>query len=184
MKKILFLMAALLTLAFSSAAKDKTPGVPLECDTVLQAPGLTADQIYTNVKTWFANNMRSANNVIQLDDAANRHIIGKANIEFKVNNFTWSNLTGNIWFTIDIAARDGRFRVKLSDFNHEALRDGWTEGTVYVNGPNPNVKGLRKKQNSEMQKRAGKVCVENIAYILVTLQEAMSGNSSVSDGDW
>lgn len=183
MKKILFLMAAVI-LAFSTAAKDNIPGVPLECDTVLQAPDLTADQIYSNVKTWFANNMRSANNVIQLDDAANRHIIGKANLEFKVNNMTWSNLTGSIWFTIDIAARDGRFRVKLSDFNHEALRDGWTEGPVYVNGPNPNVKGLRKKQNSEMQKRAGKLCQENIDYILNSLQESMSGNSSVSDGDW
>ena len=125
MKKILLLMT-LMIIAFSASAKDNTPGVPLECDTVLQAPDLTADQIYANVKTWFANNMRSANNVIQLDDAANRHIIGKANIEFKVNNMTWSSLTGSIWFTIDIATRDGRFRVKLYDFNHEALRDGWT----------------------------------------------------------
>ena len=183
MKKILLLMT-LMIIAFSASAKDNTPGVPLECDTVLQAPDLTADQIYAKVKTWFANNMRSANNVIQLDDAANRHIIGKANIEFKVNNMTWSSLTGSIWFTIDIATRDGRFRVKLSDFNHEALRDGWTEGPVYVNGPNPNVKGLRKKQNSEMQKRAGKLCIDNIAYIIASLQEAMSGNSSVDDDDW
>lgn len=176
-------MAAVI-MAFSASAKDNTPGVPLECDTVLQAPDLTADQIYSNVKTWFANNMRSANNVIQLDDTANRHIIGKANLEFKVNNMTWSSLTGIIRFSIDIAARDGRFRVKLSDFSHEAFRDGWTEGPVYVNGPNPNVKGLRKKQNSEMQKRAGKLCQENIDYILNSLQESMSGNSSVSDGDW
>lgn len=183
MKKILFLMAALI-FAFSASAKDNTPGVPLECDTVLQAPDLTADQIYTKVKTWFANNMRSANNVIKLDDAANRHIIGKANLEFKVNNMTWSSLTGSIWFTIDIAARDGRFRIKLSDFKHEALRNGWTEGAVYVNGPNPNIKGLRKKQNSEMQKRAGKLCIENIAYIIASLQESMSENNSVDDGDW
>ena len=35
-----------------------------------------------------------------------------------------------------------------------------------------------------MQKRAGKLCVDNIEYILVSLQEAMSGNNSVLDGDW
>ena len=183
MKKILLIMGALMVM-LSASAKDNTSGVPLVCDTVLQAQNLTADQIYSNVKTWFANNMRSANDVIQLDDQANKHIIGKSNLEFNVNNLTWGSLTGRIWFTIDIAARDGRYRVKLSDFNHEALRDGWTEGLVYVNGPNPNVKGLRKKQNSEMQKRAGKLCTDNIAFILASLQDAMSGNNSVNDGDW
>lgn len=170
---------------FAASAKEQLPGTPLVCDTVMQAPNLTADQIYNNVKVWFANNMRSANDVIQLDDAANRHVIGKANFEFKVNNMTWGSLTGVIRFTIDIAARDGRYRVRLSDFTHEAFRDGWTEGIVYVNGPNPNVKGLRKKQNSEMQKRAAPLCVDNIASILVSLQEAMSGNSSsVVDEEW
>lgn len=179
---IVALMAVSCTLPTS--AKEQAPGTPLVCDTVMCAPNLTADQIYNNVKVWFANNMRSANNVIQLDDTENKHIIGKANMEFNVNNLTWSSLTGRIWFTIDIAAREGRYRVKLSDFNHEAFRDGWTEGIVYINGPNPNVKGLRKKQNSEMQKRAGKLCIDNIAFILASLQDAMSGNASVNDGDW
>lgn len=169
---------------FCASAKEQPPGTPLACDTVMQAPNLTADQIYNNVKIWFANNMRSANDVIQLDDISNKHIIGKANIDFKVNNMTWSSLTGVIRFTIDIAARDGRYRVKISDFTHEAFRDGWTEGPVYVNGPNPNVKGLRKKQNSEMQKRAGKVCIKTLASMLVSLQEVMAGNSSVTDEDW
>ena len=73
----------MLLVVVSGSAKDNTAGVPLECDTVLQAPDMTADQIYSNIKTWFANNMRSANNVIQLDDPATKHIIGKANLEFK-----------------------------------------------------------------------------------------------------
>lgn len=109
---------------FAASAKEQLPGTPLVCDTVMQAPNLTADQIYNNVKIWFANNMRSANDVIQLDDISNKHLIGKANIDFKVNNMTWSNLTGVIRFTIDIAARDGRYRVKIFDFTHEAFRDG------------------------------------------------------------
>lgn len=186
-QSIRFFVAAMVAIVctFTVSAKDQTPGTPLECDTVLQAPNLTAEQIYNNVKVWFANNMRSANDVIQLDEAANRHVIGKANFEFKVNNMTWGSLTGVIRFTIDIAAREGRYRLRLSDFTHEAFRDGWTEGTVYVNGPNPDVKGLRKKQNSEMQKRAAPLCIDNIASILVSLQEAMSGNSSsVVDEEW
>ena len=182
---LMFLTAMVaLVCSFTSAAKDKAPGTPLVCDTVMQAPNLNAEQIYNKAKIWFANNMRSANNVIQLDDAENHHIIGKANFDFKVNNMTWHALTGIIRFTIEIAARDGRYRLKVYDVKHEAFKDGWTEGPVYVNGPNPNVKGLRKKQNSEMQKRAVEVCIKNLAAMLVNLQETMAGNSSVTDEEW
>lgn len=184
MKKLL-LLCTILLLPVVALAKDKEPGTPLECDTVLVASGLSAGQIYQNLKVWFANNMRSAQNVIQLDDAANKHIIGKANIEMKVNNMTWSSLTGIIRFTIDVAARDGRFRLRMSDFSHEAYKDGWTEGTVYVNGPNPNIKGLRKKQNSEMQKRALPLCIDQIAYTIASMQGVMTGNNNTTtDGDW
>lgn len=183
MKKILLVLTMLIS-AFTVSAKDKASGQPLVCDTVLQAPGLTADQIYNKAKTWLANNMPDATNIIQLDDDVNKHIISKGTLGFEVKHLTLSSLTGYIRFNIDIAARDGRYRVRFSDFNHEAVRDGWSEGPVYVNGPNPNVKGLRKIQNSEMQKRAGVLCAESIQNFLKTLQEAMSGNSSANEGNW
>ncbi|WP_304685677.1 DUF4468 domain-containing protein [Muribaculum intestinale] len=166
------------------SAKDKLPGTPLECDTVIQCPGVDAEQIYNNLRVWFADNMRSSNDVIQLDDSANKHIIGKTNIPLNVNNMTWRCLTGVIRFTIDVAARDGRFRLKMSDFSHESFTNGWTEGIVYVNGPNPNIKGLRKKQNSEMQKRAIPLCIDNMAMIIATMQDVVANKTSVSDGDW
>lgn len=183
MKKILLVLAVLVS-AFAVSAKDKTPGQPLVCDTVLQAPGLTADQIYGKAKNWLANNMPNATNIIQLDDDVNKHLTSKATLGFEVNHLTLSSLTGYIRFNIDIAARDGRYRVRFSDFNHEAVRDGWSEGPVYVNGPNPNVKGLRKIQNAEMQKRAVALCTESIDSFLKSLQEAMSGASSATQGDW
>lgn len=36
----------------------------------------------------------------------------------------------------------------------------------------------------DQQKRAGKLCIDNIAYIIASLQEAMSGNISVDDDHW
>lgn len=183
MKKILFFVFVLLTCVLSTNAKGE-PGKPFVCDTVIQVPGQSAQQIYDNIKVWFADNMRSSNNVIQLDDANNKHIIGKANIQFKVNNFTFSNLTGVINFKIDVAARDERFRVILSDFEHESYSKGWTEGQVYVGGPNPNVKGMRKIQNSEMQKRAAPLVIDTAAGIIVTMEEAAKGNSVIVEDDW
>lgn len=182
--KFTTIIVAILFCVANASAKDQAPGIKLECDTVIQVPDVSAEQIYNSLKTWFANNMRSANNVIQLDDPAAKHIIGKANFDFKVNNMTWSHLTGVIRFTIDVAARDGRFRVKLYDFDHESFSNGWTEGPVYYGGPNPNVKGMRKKQNSEMQKRALPMCVDQIATIIATMTEAMTNPSSAADDDW
>ncbi|MCM1141783.1 MAG: DUF4468 domain-containing protein [Muribaculum sp.] len=187
MKHLFALATAIFAIIFcqpSASAKDNAPGVLLECDTVIQVADMPAAQIYNNLKTWFANNMRSANNVIQLDDPSNNHIIGKANFDFKVNNMTWSHLTGVINFTIDVAARDGRFRVKLYGFNHESFSNGWTEGPVYWGGPNPDVKGMRKKQNSEMQKRAAPLCFEKISTIISSMTEAMTNPSSAVDDDW
>ncbi len=187
MKKLLSLVAiAMLSIFFSNglSAKDNKAGVPLVCDTVLQAPGLTADQIYNNVKIWFANSMRSANDVIQLDDPASKHVIGKAAIPMNVKNMTWYCLTGHIRYKIDIAARDGRYRVIMSNFMHEAPKDGWSEGPVYVNGPNPEVKGLHKRQNSEMQKRALPLCIDAIASTIVSLQDTMAGNASATEDEW
>lgn len=187
MNRICVLGTLCLILLFSSVesfAAPKKPGVPLVCDTVFQAPGLSADKIYDNLKAWFAQRMRSANDVIQLDDKENHHIIGKAVISMEVKNLTWSCLTGRIRFMIDIAARDGRYRVLVSGFEHETDREGWSEGPVYVNGPNPNIKGLRKKQNSEMQKRAVPLCIDALASIFVTLQQSMEGKSNIVDDDW
>lgn len=187
MKNLIRLAVIFTAIIFCSmpiSAKDKAPGILLECDTVIQVADIPASQIYSNLKTWFANNMRSSNNVIQLDDPANNHIIGKANFEFKVNNMTWSSLTGVIRFTIDVAARDGRFRVKLYNFDHESFSKGWSEGLVYWGGPNPAIKGLRKKQNSEMQKRAVPLCFENIGLIISSMKEAMVNPSSAADDDW
>ena len=88
---------------FHLNAKDPI-GQPLALDTVIQVSNTSASQLYNGAKVWLAKNMRSSNNVIQLDDVANAHLIGKANCAFEVKNFTWSNLSGCIWFTLDFQA--------------------------------------------------------------------------------
>lgn len=186
MKKIalLIIMTFAAFLPQLTTAKEKVVATPLQCDTVIQAQGLTAEQIYTNLNVWFADNMRSANAVIQLDDKENCHIIGKTSLPFEVNHFTWAYLTGLIHYTIDVAARDGRFKVVIRDFIHESNTKGWSEGLVFDGGHNPEVKGMRKHQNAEMNKRASKLCKEYIPIIIKTMQTAVAGKSTVTEEDW
>lgn len=186
MKKICLLLLSLIVI---SGVKAEEYGQPLTVDEVIQAPGKTASEIYTSVKVWFANAMRSAQHVIQYDDAATAHIIGKVSVPFEVGGMTWYMLSGHIDFTIDVQARDGRFRVRMYDFMHEAnpnkYGDAWDEGRVYINGPSAEVRPRHQRQNSEMQKRAADLLLPIIDTMLNTLEAAANGASAnPADDDW
>lgn len=186
MKKICLLLLSLIVI---SGVKAEEYGQPLTVDEVIQAPGKTTSEIYTSVKVWFANAMRSAQHVIQYDDAATAHIIGKVSVPFEVGGMTWYMLSGHIDFTIDVQARDGRFRVRMYDFMHEAnpnkYGDAWDEGRVYINGPSAEVRPRHQRQNSEMQKRAADLLLPIIDTMLNTLEAAANGASAnPADDDW
>lgn len=186
MKKICLLLLSLIVI---TGVKAEEYGQPLTVDEVIQAPGKTVSEIYTSVKVWFANAMRSAQHVIQYDDAATAHIIGKVSVPFEVGGMTWYMLSGHIDFTIDVQARDGRFRVRMYDFMHEAnpnkYGDAWDEGRVYINGPSAEVRPRHQRQNNEMQKRAAELLLPMIDTMLNTLEAAANGASAnPADDDW
>lgn len=95
---------------------------PLQCDTVIQAPGKSVSEIYTAARAWFATEFNSANDVIQMDDPEKGILIGKGNFSYKAPGgaLTYSVLDGIVKFTLQIQAREGRFRVTMGDFRHEA----------------------------------------------------------------
>ena len=69
----------------------------------------TAQDMYNKAKTWFAITYKSANDVIQLDDAANATIIGKG------ITFVGHGITGvRFLYTIKIEGRENRFRYTVT----------------------------------------------------------------------
>lgn len=187
MKKFLFIIVYL-CFSFSCFAKDEVHGQPIKCDTVLVAEDISAHQIYNSVKIWFAKNMKSAQHVIQMDDAASSHIIGKAAIDFPVKHMTWHMLSGVIHFTIDVQAKDGRYKVKFYDFIHEntdkRYGDSWSEGIVYDSGKPDNLRTGHGKQYSEMQKRAVPLINESIKQMISSLEQEVANYSSTEDNNW
>jgi hypothetical protein len=51
---------------------------PYVAGAVVDVPGVTADELYTRARSWFATTFVSANAVLQLQDAANHVLIGHA----------------------------------------------------------------------------------------------------------
>ena len=84
-----------------------------EYQAVFEAPA-SPDEIYDRALAWIALNYRSANDVIQLKDDQNDKIIAKG-------TFITTNLFSevSIRHTLQIEARDGRYRVTYGPFVYQ-----------------------------------------------------------------
>lgn len=185
MKKLLITLLSVISILPLSA---KAPiGKPFAIDTVIPIENASADLLYKTANVWIAKRFRSANDVIQLNDAETAHIIGKASIKFEVDNFTWYVLSGYIRYTIDFQAKDGRFRLKINNFSHEPYRDDWRMGLIYDNGIPAGLSDefLIAATYKEMQKRAMPLIkqevVDNITSLLYDIIDAVYKDS---DDDW
>ncbi|MCK9203427.1 MAG: DUF4468 domain-containing protein [Bacteroidales bacterium] len=89
---------------------------------VVQVPGKTKDEIYFASKTFIATTFRSAKDVIQLDDKENGELIVKGNFKECVGMSmrSWGNCDQIVSFTLNIQTKDGRFKYKIDNFQHES----------------------------------------------------------------
>lgn len=186
--KQIFCILCILSSLMCWAKNENTPPKYISLDTVIQMQGVEKSKIYDGVKIWFAKNMKSSNNVIQLDDKENTHIIGKASLPFAVaGSFfgNYSHLSGYIQYLIDIQARDGRFRLKMSEYYHVSYTDGWTEGWVYTEGIPEAHRGIGANQYNQMRKRAIPLILYDMTHTVITIQKSITEQTSESkDNDW
>ncbi|MCE6007564.1 DUF4468 domain-containing protein [Acinetobacter soli] len=112
MKRIL--IASVLTFAITGAFA----GEPLkEVSEVVELPNMAQKQIYDASKIWMAKAFKSANSVIQYEDASTGTIIGKGNMQYPCSG-TWNCLAHAdhlILFTVKVDTKDNKARVTFND---------------------------------------------------------------------
>ena len=176
-------MRKILLLLFVFCASYSYAQKPLECDTIIECPGMTSDKIYSKMKYFVADYFKSAQNVIQLDDKEEHHLLCKGNVRFEVKSLTWHMLDGVINFTLDLQAKDGKYRIVMRDFSHESFDkkygDSWSMGIVCSEVPDGFKKG--KKQYNEMKKRAIPLIHDTMAMTIAKLSASINDKSSKSD---
>lgn len=97
------------------------PDTAIKFTDVIKVDGVSASELYSRSKIWFASTYRNSNAVIQMDSKEETIIIGKANIIYKTAIFAGSlALDGVVNYIIKISSKDGRYKYELSDFSHEA----------------------------------------------------------------
>lgn len=170
MRKILFALSLFFCLE-SFAQK------PLEYSKVIQIENCNAGDIYNTAKKWIVKNFRDANSVIEFDNPQEKEFTGKGNFDFVVNSMTWHALTGHISFSINIKAKDGRFKVILADFRHFAnINKQWEMGLIYETAPEKANKPYRK-----MLEKSLPLCKSKANEIFISLEEYCKKDAANED---
>lgn len=94
---------------------------------VLQATGIKADVLYNRAQSWFKNYYKNSKEVIRENDSMKLKISGKP--RFKIYNLPDKQGTktdaGIVQYSITVAAKDGRFKYELTEFN-------WKQPSYYA----------------------------------------------------
>ncbi|CAN5508927.1 hypothetical protein BH11BAC1_BH11BAC1_11680 [soil metagenome] len=132
MQKIFLAVVLAITISFSADAQKKkeTPLPPPELprdqvtnkityEEVVDVPGKSADEIYRKILGWFHAYYKNPGEVIRENDSLKFSVMGKP--RFKISNLADKEGTksdaGLVQYTITVAAKDGRFKYTLTEFN-------------------------------------------------------------------
>jgi predicted aspartyl protease len=129
--KMLAVALSLLVCASTSAQKNKKeatdppPQLPLNSsqkisyDDVVDVKGKNADELYRKILDWYLSYYKNPREVIRENDPLEKSVTGKP--RFRIYNPPDKEGTktdaGLVQYTITIAAKDGRFKYTISDFN-------------------------------------------------------------------
>lgn len=136
---------------------------------VVQIEDVNKDELYLRGIQYFANEFKSANDVIQMKDKEASIIIGKGFTNFYVTVLGVPSEI-NLWFSIKIQSKDGRYKYEIYDLYYKTV-DGQMAGTV--------VPFSNWFDESNYFKRNGKVRTINEQYKDKTLSEIESLKESI-----
>jgi len=108
---LLFFMCALNAQIIKDFPVDEAGAINF--NQVVAVDSVSQAELYARAKIFFANNFKSAKNVIEMEDKDTGTIIGKGNTNFTVllTNITMS-------FSIKIQAKDGRYKYEIYDITY------------------------------------------------------------------
>lgn len=121
MKKITLisiLLLCIISLPHLSHAQEA-----LSFSKVVQADSIDKSALFASINEWFATNYNSSTDVIQMSDKEAGIIIGKGGEPYSLNA-THSSFDGTLKYTIQVTAREGRYKIEMENFTHDDSRAG------------------------------------------------------------
>jgi hypothetical protein len=148
MKKIILVIffAGLSIVSFAQKAPLATPyAVPLDTvtkkityDGVVEVKNASAEELYKRFNDWFHSYYKNPTEVIRENDSIKFMMVGKP--RFRITDLKPNDAGktdgGIVQYTITVAAKNGRFRYELTDFNWKQTSYYACEQWLNVSAPN------------------------------------------------
>lgn len=185
---LLFLLFPLSTFAQEMTLDENTGRVLFS--EVVQVEGISPEKLYGRARQWFAETYNSSESVLDLEDAANHKLIGKAWSPIYIEGYMGMTVPIKMWYTIKLFMRDGRYKYDITDIYYEGeanQHNGWKatknpcemflvgDGYYRKNGK-PRPLSVSYSENTQ----------ESVKSLVGSLKYAMESGSaySYSDDDW
>jgi hypothetical protein len=99
--------------------QDAPEATPLTFGEVVQADGVSRDELYTRAKIWFAATFVDSKHVLEVEDKAEGLLIGKGSFAFEPRGFSLTFFRSQVVFILKVSLTDGRYKYDLRDFRHK-----------------------------------------------------------------
>jgi len=139
---------------------------------------LKKDDLYRNAKIFFANGLKSPEDVIQYDDAGERKVVGKGSFHLEDSQFSalfFYTDTREVNFTLEIYCIDGKYKYRIYNINAVCRIGTSSSGSSKVtmtldDAYNRCLKGVSKK----MERRLFIDMIYDIQYTVDDVKKAMA----------
>lgn len=108
----------LLFLAFMAIINLGHAQDPLSYECVIQKEGISAEQIFNQLVDWIATNFKAVDGDFYRDKEE-KVITKDVMIDFTTGKLTMSCYDGSLRYKLKFQCRDGRFKVQMTNFEHD-----------------------------------------------------------------
>ena len=176
MKKTI-LLSILSILYFSSANAQE----PLSFSKVIQADSAKKEIIYSTILEWIGTNYHNVKNDSQLSDKDAGYIIKDAAIPFVKTGFMQC-YGGFIHYKMKFQIKDGRFKIELSSFSHEIIKNNCSfqscMGMITTAEENPIGGGMNKSSNNKIWNEIKQKCQLEANQLFEKLEKLKFGSKN------
>lgn len=178
MKKIILLLALLVSLA--ATAQDKA----LTFSEVIQVDGKKQAEIYGGLREWVATSFVNGKAVTQMEDAATGTIILRALFPFNKGGI-YSAYEGKVDYTLKLQSKDGRFRVEMSGITHENKpgRASHCSLGLITTAEKSGKGGLDKGSHNKIWKEIKEKSAQQFAELTASLK-TLNNFTATEEEDW
>ncbi len=164
-------------------AQESPIANPLTYSEVIHVDGVSADELFTKGRAWFATAYNDSKSVLQM--AENSRLIGKAVQPFSLyGGFAAGNLTVRVTYDLSIECRDGRYKYTIDNVIAKSS-SGWANFGPITTAENYKEKGAGAKTMNKLWKDLKSEFSAFQLILITSLKDAMKNNPrQVAEEDW